>query len=363
MVQAHSTDRRWSRALQHEHSLRLELQENMVALANQMQGMEDEARKKLHVQGPFAQHPLSATSSSPEVTINTGDTSLPENDTKAVGSKVKSGKKVVLSEETDGYESSDDEDKFFDAPEMSPEEWDKASMATGHKRNVSSVSVNEFQAMMNEEPRSTDILPVSSDRKMSVSNIVVVMQHVKLHVHNESHSNCPPWLVQIPHEACPDLFKPAVPTLTTRRTSVPPKPSSKLNLWTIMKNCIGKDLSKIPLPVSRAVPLHFTLFTDCSSSPQQVNFNEPLSLLQRMMEEIYYSDLLSQAAQTESTLEEISYLAAFVLSAYSHTVFRVGKPFNPLLGETFECDRRAELGWRCFMEQVSPNHLIVHVYM
>ena len=168
MVQAHSTDRRWSRALQHEHSLRLELQENMVALANQMQGMEDEARKKLKVQGPFARHNLPATPSSLELTVNSGPSSLPENGTRA-GSKVRLEKKVVLAEEPDGYYSSEDEDKFFDAPEMSPEEWDKASSATGHKRNTSTVSVNEFQAMLNEEPCSTDILPVSSDRKMSVS--------------------------------------------------------------------------------------------------------------------------------------------------------------------------------------------------
>ena len=95
---------------------------------------------------------------------------------------------------------------------------------------------------------------------------------------------------------------------------------------------------------------HYNL--SLSLSPTQVNFNEPLSLLQRMMEEIYYADLLSKAAQAESTLEELSYLGAFVLSAYAHTIYRVGKPFNPLLGETYECDRRAECGWRCFMEQV-----------
>ena len=171
MVQAHSTDRRWSRALQHEHSLRLELQDNMVALASQMQGMEDEARKKLHVQGPFGQSTLSSAHSSPESLINSGASSLPENGVAKVGSKVKSEKKVVLADEPDGYGSSDDEDKFFDAPEMSPEQWDKASSATGHKRNVSSVSVNEFQAILNEEPCSTDILPVTSDRKMSVSAI------------------------------------------------------------------------------------------------------------------------------------------------------------------------------------------------
>lgn len=171
MVQAHSTDRRWSRALQHEHSLRLELQDNMVALASQMQGMEDEARKKLDVQGPFAQSTLSSAHSSPESLVNSGASSLPENGVAKVGLKVKSEKKVVLADEPDGYGSSDDEDKFFDAPEMSPEQWDKASSATGHKRNVSSVSVNELQAILNEEPCSTDILPVTSDRKMLVSAI------------------------------------------------------------------------------------------------------------------------------------------------------------------------------------------------
>ena len=93
-----------------------------------------------------------------------------------------------------------------------------------------------------------------------------------------------------------------------------------------------------------------------------MNFNEPLSLLQRMMEEIYYADLLSQAAQTDTTLDELTYLAAFVLSAYSHTIYRVGKPFNPLLGETYECDRRAECGWRCFMEQVSHGKLLTRQY-
>lgn len=174
MVQAHSTDRRWSRALQHEHSLRLELQDNMVALASQMQGLEDEARKKLHVQGPFAQSTLSSAHSSPESLINSGPSSLPENGVAKVGLKVKSEKKVVLADEPDGYGTSDDEEKFFDAPEMSPEQWDKASSATGHKRNVSSVSVNELQAILNEEPCSTDILPVTSDRKMLVSGVFLL---------------------------------------------------------------------------------------------------------------------------------------------------------------------------------------------
>lgn len=36
-----------------------------------------------------------------------------------------------------------------------------------------------------------------------------------------------------------------------RRTSIPNKPSYSLNLWSIMKNCIGRELSRIPMPVGR----------------------------------------------------------------------------------------------------------------
>ncbi len=35
-----------------------------------------------------------------------------------------------------------------------------------------------------------------------------------------------------------------------RRSSIPPRPRISLNLWGVLKNCIGKELSRIPLPVS-----------------------------------------------------------------------------------------------------------------
>jgi len=42
-----------------------------------------------------------------------------------------------------------------------------------------------------------------------------------------------------------------------RRSKIPPKPESYgLNLWSIMKNCIGKELTRIPLPAS-FFPLKF----------------------------------------------------------------------------------------------------------
>jgi hypothetical protein len=50
------------------------------------------------------------------------------------------------------------------------------------------------------------------------------------------------------------------------------------------------------------------------------------------------------------------YVAAFSVSMYSTTSsMRATKPFNPLLGETYECDRWDDLGWRSLAEQVSHH--------
>ena len=75
-------------------------------------------------------------------------------------------------------------------------------------------------------------------------------------------------------------------------------------------------------------------------------------MLQRLTEEMEYSNLLDKAAASTNSLEEMCYVAAFTISAYSTTSVRTGKPFNPLLGETFEMDRSQEEGWRCLAEQV-----------
>lgn len=46
------------------------------------------------------------------------------------------------------------------------------------------------------------------------------------------------------------------------------------------------------------------------------------------------------------------YIAAFAVSAYSSTYHRAGcKPFNPVLGETYECER-PDRGFRFISEQV-----------
>ncbi|XP_056888506.1 oxysterol-binding protein 2 isoform X2 [Takifugu flavidus] len=134
--------------------------------------------------------------------------------------------------------------------------------------------------------------------------------------------------------SCNDVSGKELQPRRRRRTRIPDKPNYSLNLWSIMKNCIGKELSKIPMPV---------------------NFNEPLSMLQRLSEDLEYHELLDKAARCDSSLEQMCLVAAFSVSSYSTTVHRTAKPFNPLLGETYELDRLEEFGYRSLCEQVSHH--------
>lgn len=138
-------------------------------------------------------------------------------------------------------------------------------------------------------------------------------------------------------------FMPKDSCKVKRRVRIPDKPNYSLNLWSIMKNCIGRELSRIPMPV---------------------NFNEPLSMLQRLTEDLEYHHLLDKAVNCTSSVEQMCLVAAFSVSSYSTTVHRIAKPFNPMLGETFELDRMEDMGLRSLCEQVShhPPSAAHHVF-
>ena len=59
------------------------------------------------------------------------------------------------------------------------------------------------------------------------------------------------FILQLPGGPDRSFFENWKPTLEKRRSTITPKPHTKLNLWSIMKNCIGRDLSRIPMPVRR----------------------------------------------------------------------------------------------------------------
>ncbi|VDP87777.1 unnamed protein product [Echinostoma caproni] len=85
----------------------------------------------------------------------------------------------------------------------------------------------------------------------------------------------------------------------------------------------------------------------------EVNFNEPISFLQRAAEDLTYSYLLDQASQVTDPAEQMALVAAFSVSCYASTAIRTGKPFNPLLGETYEMDRSNDsYCWRLIAEQM-----------
>lgn len=178
MVQARSTERRWSRALQHEHLIRVQLQENTEALAKQMTRMEDEARQQF--QGSSPQNgPYNHTANTAKLLSTTKTGSLKREAKQTAKKHVTLSGKPEIVEATDGTD--DEDDQFFDAPEISEKDWVKASSSTPstptsepqrrHKRNISTVSVNEAHDLVPSSPgEDADNHPVNSDKKMSVSH-------------------------------------------------------------------------------------------------------------------------------------------------------------------------------------------------
>lgn len=69
-------------------------------------------------------------------------------------------------------------------------------------------------------------------------------------------------------------------------------------------------------------------------------------MLQRLAEDFEYTELLDKAAQCSDSAEQLAYVAAFTVSAYATTSTRTTKPFNSLLGETYEFDRTDDMGWK-----------------
>ncbi|XP_047434865.1 oxysterol-binding protein 1 isoform X2 [Mugil cephalus] len=205
------------------------------------------------------------------------------------------GNKGSVSEKGDASDE-DDENEFFDAMEDPAEFITVPADPKYHRRSGSNVSGMSSEIGMDDQSVNFDELSLASNPESPQS---LELEPVR-----------------------------------QRRSRIPDKPNYYLNLWSIMKNCIGKELSKIPMPV---------------------NFNEPLSMLQRLSEDLEYYELLDKASKCQNSLEQMCYVAAFTVSSYSTTVHRTGKPFNPLLGETFELDRLRECGYRSLCEQVSHH--------
>ncbi|XP_024171246.1 oxysterol-binding protein-related protein 2A isoform X2 [Rosa chinensis] len=121
---------------------------------------------------------------------------------------------------------------------------------------------------------------------------------------------------------------------------VPVEKEKGVSLWSMIKDNVGKDLTRVCLPVY---------------------FNEPISSLQKCCEDMEYSYLLDRAyeyGKMGNSLQRILNVAAFAVSGYASSEGRHCKPFNPLLGETYEADY-PDKGIRFFSEKVSHHPTLI----
>lgn len=151
------------------------------------------------------------------------------------------------------------------------------------------------------------------------------------------------------------LFPPKPKSLTPlpidksveRRRTIPPATVPPPSLIAFVRKNVGKDLSTISMPVSA---------------------NEPTSLLQRVAEQLEYSQLLDAATKLKTPTERLLHVAAFAVSQFSNNRAKersIRKPFNPLLGETYELlrtDSEVPGGFRLIVEKVThrPVRLAMH---
>ncbi|TNN05042.1 Oxysterol-binding protein isoform 2 [Schistosoma japonicum] len=267
-----------------------------------------------------------------EFSITLPDLSLSESKNSGNNDMMKTCRNVASNKSSDnqvGLGSSQDEDTLIPSGTELADEYESDVAFTDDETDEytdQSSQLTQFKKL-----REARVIQPRSRRRDSRSGTLVSSgdDQMTQDASTNSESNyCSP----LQTEPEPDVITKRLPI--NRRCSIPPKPNISLNLWSIMKNCIGKELTKIPMPV---------------------NFSEPLSMLQRLTEDFEYSTCLDNAAACQDSMEQMAYVAAFTVSAYATTALRTNKPFNPLLGETYECDRTDDLGWRLLAEQVSHH--------
>lgn len=124
------------------------------------------------------------------------------------------------------------------------------------------------------------------------------------------------------------------------RKDIPPCAAPPPSLIGILRKSLGKDLTGITMPITS---------------------NEPISFMQKYAECFEYAALLNRAAtdsaESGARMLDIACFAVSYLSSYRAKTRSQRKPFNPLLGETFEMVR-PEMGLRMLCEKV-VHHPVV----
>ena len=330
MAQTHG--RKWQKLLQHEHDTRLRLEEMVEQLAKQHSTLEARAIKQCNsINSPKSTSPNSDDEDdleffdAEEKINNEFYVSFPGKAQRIAASRATSKVDSFTDSEQDSRPTASNEhdDMSTSGSEVS-DYGDRPPPETATDSQQGKKSVKKRNRLgHNRDPSISAIKPAES---CDIDSVRVVMP-----LKSADNSDVP---ASSPTRPLTSQDSNDKSHRRQRRMTIPERPNHSLNLWSVMKNAIGKELTKIPMPV---------------------NFNEPLSMLQRITEDLEYAELLHKAAKIKDSCEQLSYVAAFCASHYATTSVRTGKPFNPLLGETFECDRTDDLGWRSIAEQVREH--------
>ncbi|KAJ2689665.1 Oxysterol-binding protein 3, partial [Coemansia spiralis] len=114
-----------------------------------------------------------------------------------------------------------------------------------------------------------------------------------------------------------------------------------VSLISILRKNVGKELTSIAMPLV---------------------MNEPINALQALCEEMRFSRLLQEADSKDDSLDRLMYVAAFAVGVLSLKKNRAErKPFNPLLGETYELVD-PQFGFRFVSEKVSHHPPVMACY-
>ncbi|KAK5075610.1 Oxysterol-binding protein 3 [Lithohypha guttulata] len=128
-----------------------------------------------------------------------------------------------------------------------------------------------------------------------------------------------------------------------RRTTIKEPTIMPPSLIGFLRKNVGKDLSTISMPVSA---------------------NEPTSLLHKAAENFEYSELLDKATTLNDVADRLLHITAFAISSLSNARVKernIRKPFNPMLGETYELVRE-DKNFRFISEKVSHRPVQLAFY-
>lgn len=232
--------------------------------------------------------------------------------------------------------------EFFDAQEYAEEAIDGVVMIQSNESDIESVYDGKQKDTSKVDLKKLSFIDESSDES-SVGSTVdeeVVSSLAKDLLADENIDDSKQDtaigndLSPLPYKG---VFKP--------RSDIKPAACDPPSLISILRKGVGKDLSNMAMPITT---------------------NEPLSFLQTYAESLEYCNLINDAfnspIETGERLLKLGAFAVSYLSSYKDKVRSTRKPFNPLLGETFELVR-PDLNIRVITEKVihKPFVMAAHV--